>query len=147
MAALRHHQVMSEQRSARSAGVWQVFLILGVLLGVHGVYLMVLPSADPEHWREYTTDPDMLGYLRDEFRSSGAFQLGFSIFAIVVSVRWFRSGDPYAWAVLWFFPLLFTWQAFTTWATALWVVLGLVAIAALLESRPRAGAGLNGPTS
>ena len=138
---------MSEQRSARSAGVWQVFLILGVLLGVHGVYLMVLPSADPEHWREYTTDPDMLGYLRDEFRSSGAFQLGFSIFAIVVSVRWFRSGDPYAWAVLWFFPLLFTWQAFTTWATALWVVLGLVAIAALLESRPRAGAGLNGPTS
>ena len=100
------------------------------------MYLIVLPSADPEHWREYTTDPKMLGYLGDEFRSSGAFQLSFAIFAIVVSVRWFRAGDQYAWAVLWFFPLLFAWQAFTTWATGLWVVLCLVATAALLASRP-----------
>ena len=42
-------------------------------------------------------------------------------------------------------PLLFTWQAFTTWATALWVVLCLGAVAALLESWLRAGAGPNGP--
>jgi hypothetical protein len=130
---------MGEQRSARPAVAWQVFVILGALLGAHAVYLMVLPSVDPEHWREFTTDPEMLSYLRDEFRSSGAVQLGFSIFSIVVSVRWFRAGDPYAWAVLWFYPLLFTWLAFTTCATGLWVVLCLVAVAALLASLPRAG--------
>ena len=132
---------MREQRSARPAVAWQVFVVLGVLVGVHAVYLMVLPSADPDHWREYTTDPEVLGYLRDQFRSSGAFQLGFSIFAVVVSARWFRAGDPYAWAVLWFYPLLFTWQAFTTWATGLYVMLGLVAVAALLASWPRASTG------
>ena len=43
--------------------------------------------------------------------------------------------------VMWFNPLLFTWQAFTTWATGLWVMLGLVAVVALVASRPRAGAG------
>ena len=132
---------MREQRSARPAVAWQVFVVLGVLVGVHAVYLMVLPSADPDHWREYTTDPEMLSYLRDQFRSSGAFQLGFSILAVVVSARWFRAGDPYAWAVLWFYPLLFTWQAFTTWATGLYVMLGLVAVAALLASWPRASTG------
>lgn len=130
---------MGKQRSVRPSVAWQVFVVLGALIGVHAMYLMVLPSADPEHWREYTTDPRMLGYLRDEFRSSGAFQLGFAIFAIVVAVRWFRAGDPWAWAVLWFYPLLFTWQAFTTWATGLWAVLWLVAVAALLASWPRAG--------
>src|SRR4051794_2952758 len=45
--------------------------LLGALVGAHAVYLMVLPSADPEHWREYTTDPKMLGYLRDEPRVRG----------------------------------------------------------------------------
>jgi hypothetical protein len=118
-----------------------VFVLLGALIGAHAVYLMVLPSVDPEHWRAYTTDPEMLSYLGDEFRSSGAFELGFSILSIVVSVRWFRAGDPYAWAVLWFHPLLFTWLAFTTWATGLWLVLLLVAVVALLASFPRAGTG------
>jgi len=130
---------MGERRSARPAVTWQVFVVLGALIGAHAVYLMVLPSVDPEHWRAYTTDPETLSYLGDEFRSSGAFQLGFSIFSIVVSLRWFRTGDPWAWAVLWFYPLLFIWLAFTTWATGLWVVLLLVAVAALVASMPRAG--------
>ena len=43
--------------------------------------------------------------------------------------------------VMWSYPLLFTWQAFTTWATGLWVMLGLVAVVALVASRRRAGAG------
>jgi hypothetical protein len=34
-----------------------VFFLLGALLGVHAIYLMVLPSVEPDHWREFTTDP------------------------------------------------------------------------------------------
>jgi hypothetical protein len=36
---------------------WVVFFLLGALLGVHAIYLMVLPSVEPDHWREFTTDP------------------------------------------------------------------------------------------
>lgn len=51
---------------------WVVFLGLGMLIGAHALYLMILPSADPHHWRAYTDDPVMLAYLADDFRSSGA---------------------------------------------------------------------------
>ena len=43
-----------------------MFFLLGALLGVHAIYLMVLPSVEPDHWREFTTDPKMLAYLADD---------------------------------------------------------------------------------
>ena len=45
-----------DPRPTRSSG-WVVFFLLGALLGVHAIYLMVLPSVEPDHWREFTTDP------------------------------------------------------------------------------------------
>jgi hypothetical protein len=129
---------MTQQRVARPSGAWQTFMVLGILLAAYSVYLIVLPSADPGHWRAFTTDAEMLSYLGDEFRSSGAIALGFSLFSVIVSVRWFRSGDPWAWALLWFHPLLYAWLSVTTWATGLWVFLVLVSSIALLVSTPRA---------
>ena len=111
------------------------------------MYLIVLPSADPGHWRAFTTDPEVLSYLGDEFRSSGAIALGFSIFSIAVSIRWFRAGDPWAWAILWFHPVLYAWLALTTWATGLWIFLVLVTSVALLVSTPRANAMAHRQTS
>ena len=70
-----------------------------MLLCAYSVYLIVLPSADPGHWRAFTTDPGMLSYLGHEFRSSGAIVLGFSVFSTTVSMRWFGAGDPWAWAI------------------------------------------------
>ena len=58
------------------------------LLGVHAIYLMVLPSVEPDHWRKLTTDPKMLAYLADDFRSAGAMQLG----SAVMSMRWLAVG-------------------------------------------------------
>lgn len=80
----------------------------------------------------------MLRYLGDEFRSSGAIALGFSVFSTTVSMRWLRAGDPCAWAILWFHLLLYAWLAFTTWATGVWIFLVLVSSVALLVSTPRA---------
>jgi hypothetical protein len=67
---------MTQQWVARPRGAWQTFTVLGVLLAAYSVYLIVLPSADPGHWRAFTTDPEMLRYLGDEFRSSGGITLG-----------------------------------------------------------------------
>ena len=78
-----------DPRPTRSSG-WVVFFLLGALLGVHAIYLMVLPSVEPNHWREFTTDPKMLAYLADDFRSAGAMQLGSAVMSMAVAGRWFR---------------------------------------------------------
>lgn len=70
-------------RPTRSSG-WVVFFLLGALLSVHAIYLMVLPSVEPDHWREFTTDPKMLAYLADDFRSAGAMQLGSAVMSMAV---------------------------------------------------------------
>jgi hypothetical protein len=78
-----------DPRPTRSSG-WVVFFLFGALLGVHAIYLMVLPSVEPDHWREFTTDPKMLAYLADDFRSAGAMQLGSAVMSMAVAGRWFR---------------------------------------------------------
>lgn len=83
-----------DPRPTRSSG-WVVFFLLGALLGVHAIYLMVLPSVEPDHWREFTTDPKMLAYLADDFRSAGAMQLGSAVMSMAVAGRWFRLADPW----------------------------------------------------
>ena len=65
---------------------------------------MVLPSADPDHWRGFTSDPEMIAYLTDDFRASGAMQLGFAIMSMTIAGRWFRSGDRWAWVLFGTFP-------------------------------------------
>ena len=73
--------------------LWILFFLFGALLGAHAIYLMVLPSADPDHWRAFTSDPEMIAYLTDDFRASGAMQLGFAIMSMTIAGRWFRLGD------------------------------------------------------
>ena len=45
---------------------WVLFLIFGLLIAAHGLYMIVLPSAEPDHWRSYTSDPDVVAYLADD---------------------------------------------------------------------------------
>ena len=125
-----------DSQSPRSR-TWIVFFLFGALLAAHAVYLMVLPSADPNHWRAFTTDPVMAAYLADEFRSAGAMQLGLAIFSMVIAGRWFRQGDRWAWFAFWYFPVLFVWSMFTTWAFAMWLVLAILALAMLMASLRR----------
>ena len=121
----------NDSRSARTR-MWIVFFLLGAFLAAHAIYMMVLPWADPNHWRAFTTDPVMTAYLADEFRSAGAMQLGFAIFSMVIAGRWFRRGDRWAWSAFWYFPILFVWSMFTTWAFTLWLVLAIVALGGLI---------------
>jgi len=119
-----------DPRPTRSSG-WVVFFLLGALLGVHAIYLMVLPSVEPDHWREFTTDPKMLAYLADDFRSAGAMQLGSAVMSMAVAGRWFRLADPWAWGLFWYFPALCAWSMLTTWAVGLILTVGATAVVAL----------------
>lgn len=116
---------------------WGLFLSYGVLFSAYGVYLVVLPTADPDHWRYYTTDPQVIAYLSDEFRATGGLMVVFGAMTSLVAARWFRAGDRWAWYACWIFPVLFAWNMATTWAVTLWLVLLVVTVAALVTSRRR----------
>ncbi len=122
---------------SRPVGAWVVFFIFGVMLVVDGLYLVALPSVDPDHWKSYTSDPDVVTYLAEDFRSTGGMTVAFGVLTALTAARWFRAGDRWAWYAFWTFPLLFGWEMATTWAVALWFLLLLVALAALIASYRR----------
>lgn len=111
-------------------------MVCGALLGVHAVYLVVLPTVDPLHWRAYTSDPVMLDYLADDFRASGGMQLALAVFSARAAATWLRRGDRTAWWLFWTFPLLFLWQAVSTWIWPLWVLLAMASVVVLVLNRP-----------
>lgn len=135
----------SDAHRGDAPATWIVFFLFGILIGTHAIYLIVLPSADPHHWRAFTNDPIMLAYLADEFRASGAMQLGLAMLTMVIAARWYRDGDRWAWVAFWFFPFLFLWSALTTWATWLFLALAVLAIAALVSSHRQFGATRHPP--
>jgi hypothetical protein len=92
-------------------GAWVLFFVFGVLFAAHGLYMIVLPSADPDHWKWYTQDADVIAYLGDEFRATGGTTVVLGALTMVMSVRWFRTGDRWAWFAFWLFPLLFAWAS------------------------------------
>jgi hypothetical protein len=47
---------------------WTLFFVLGLLIAAHGLYLIMLPTTDPHHWRYYTSHAEVVAYLSDEFR-------------------------------------------------------------------------------
>jgi hypothetical protein len=111
---------------------WVLFLLFGLLIAAHGLYMIVLPSAEPDHWRAYTSDPDVVAYLADDFRASGGMEMALGALTIFVARRWFRAGDPWAWGAFWIFPALFVWGMLTTWVVVLWLALFLAAVVTLV---------------
>ena len=120
-----------------TAGAWVFFFAVGLLLVAHGVYLAVLPSADPDHWRFYTDDPDTVAYLADDFRASGGMTAAFGVLTAAAAAGWFRSANRWAWYAFWIYPLLFAWGMATTWAVGVFLVLMLASVAALALSYRR----------
>ena len=128
---------------ATQTGAWVPFFALGLLMIAFGVYMAVLPSADPDHWKSYTSDPDVVAYLADDFRANGGMTVAFGLLTAVASYRWLRAGDRWAWFTFWIFPILCAWGMATTWAIGLWLLLLIVTTVALVVPYrrffPRAG--------
>src|SRR4051812_18282675 len=83
----RHLEFPMDSRSpdSKPVGAWVLFFVLGLLLVAYGVYLAILPSADPDHWKTYTTDPDVVAYLADDFRASGGLTVAFGVLTALTS--------------------------------------------------------------
>ena len=129
---------MGETRSAQgTVGAWVFFFAVGLLFVVYGVYLAVLPTADPDHWRSYTTDPEVIAYLSDDFRGTAGTTVAFGLLTAVAAATWFRAGDRRAWYLFWVYPLMFAWGMATTWAVAVFLVLTLASVAVLALSYRR----------
>jgi hypothetical protein len=124
----------SSTAESQPVGAWLLFFVFGVLFAAYGVYQIVLPSVDPDHWRYYTTDADVIAYLADDFRATGGMEVVLGVLTMIVSVRWFRRADRWAWYAFWLFPLLFVWGMVTTWAIFVWLLLFMVAVGGLLRS-------------
>jgi hypothetical protein len=116
---------------------WTLFFVFGLLIAAHGLYLIMLPTTDPHHWRYYTSDAEVVAYLSDEFRASGGMEVALGALTMLIAVRWFRAGDPWAWLGFWVFPVLFAWGMVTTWAVLLWLVLLLAAAGTLVGTYGR----------
>jgi len=118
---------------------WIVFLTLGILIlgfSLNSLINIPLFMAD-DHWDWLTGDGEVIEYIRFYFLVQGAWQLGFALLVIITAVTGYRQGQQWAWYALWVVPLLLIGlSAIMFWLLPVTVVLIVVAVGALLVSRP-----------
>ena len=64
-------------------------------------------------------------------------EIALGTLTMLIAVRWFRAGDPWAWLGFCVFPVLFAWGMVTTWAVLLWLVVFLAAAGTLAATYGR----------
>lgn len=120
---------------------WIIFLLLGVLIIFfslyNAVYIPALDPADPdEGWAWLTTNPEIIGYIKFNFRVQGMWQLGYGLLVIATAVGGFRQGERGAWLGLCSAPLvLILMSLMMPWTIPVLIVPLIFAVAALAVSR------------
>jgi len=120
---------------------WIIFLILGVLIILFSLYnALYIPALDPadpnEGWAWLTTDPEIISYIKFNFRVQGLWQLGYGLLVMATAVGGFRQGERWAWLGLCSVPLLLILMSLMMpWTRPVLIVLLLFAMAALVASR------------
>ena len=120
---------------------WIVFLILGVLIILFSMYnasyIPALDPADPEEgWAWLTTNPEIIDYIKFNFRVQGVWQLGYGLLVMATAVGGFRQGERWAWLGLCSVPLvLILMSLMMPWTMPVLIVLLLLAVAALAATR------------
>jgi hypothetical protein len=120
-----------------SGPVWGLFLGLGVLFVVYGVYAMTLPILQPGHWDDITSDPDAVSYISVNFQWLGLLGFGLGILTMVAAYAAFRRGARWAWYAFWLYPLLFLLAIPFTWIGIGWSIFLLASSAGLLGTYRR----------
>jgi polyferredoxin len=67
---------------------WSSLLVVGISIGVFGVFAAVVPTSDDEAL----------------MRADGVASLGVAVFGVMITVFAFRSRQRWAWFALWFYP-------------------------------------------
>jgi len=119
---------------------WFVFLLLGLLILVFAAYnAFFIPAIDPADadmgWAWLTTDPEIIEYIKFNFRAQGMWIFGYALLVIATAVGGFRQGDRWAWLGLCSVPLVLVLMALMMpWTLPVLIVPLLLALAALATS-------------
>lgn len=120
---------------------WIIFLILGVLIILfsiyNAVYIPALDPADPsEGWAWLTTNPEIIDYIKFNFRVQGMWKLGYGLLVMATAVGGFRQGERWAWLGLCSVPsVLIFMSLMMPWTMPVLIVPLLLAVAALAATR------------
>ncbi len=111
---------------------WLLFTGFGALFLLYGVYALMLPSTQPNHWDFLTFDRDTVKYIAGNFWWLGMISIGFGILTIAISLTSFRKGERWAWYAFWLFPLFFLLAIPLTWPGLAWSPFVLLSVLALV---------------
>ena len=120
---------------------WSIFLILGLLIllfaAYNALYIPALDPADPdEGWGWLTTDPEIIEYIKFNFRVQGMWQIGYGLLVLATAVGGLRQQQRWAWWGLWSVPLVLLLMAFMMpWTLPLLIIPLLAAVGALMWLR------------
>lgn len=120
---------------------WIIFLVIGGLILLFGVYNALyipgLDPADPEQgWAWLTTDPEIIEYIKFNFRVQGIWIFGYGLLVIAAAIA-LRRGNRWAWLGLWSVPLvILTLLPMMPWTLPVFFLPLFAAIGTLLVSRP-----------
>ncbi|MAU01388.1 MAG: hypothetical protein CL608_29970 [Anaerolineaceae bacterium] len=90
---------------------WVIFLLLGLLILVFAWYnAFFIPALDPDDpdmgWAWLTTDPEIIEYIKFNFRAQGMWIFAYGLLVIAAAVGGFRQGERWAWLGLCSVPLV-----------------------------------------
>jgi hypothetical protein len=90
---------------------WVIFLLLGLLILVFAWYnaffIPALDPADPDMgWAWLTTDPEIIEYIKFNFRAQGMWIFAYGLLVIAAAVGGFQQGESWAWLGLCSVPLV-----------------------------------------
>lgn len=114
------------------AFAWLFYAGVGILFLVYGIYAILLPSLQPDHWVFLTFDGDTVDYISGIFRWLGMISFGFGFLTVAISITSFRRGERWTWYAFWFFPLFFLLAIPFTWPGLAWIPFVLLSAAALI---------------
>lgn len=90
---------------------WVIFLLLGLLILIFSAYNAIfIPALDPADrdmgWAWLTTDPEIIEYIKFNFRAQGMWIFVYGWLVITTSVGGFRQGERWAWLGLCSVPMV-----------------------------------------
>lgn len=89
---------------------WLIFLVIGALIllfaAYNALYIPTIDPADPEMgWEWLTTDPEIIEYIKYNFRVQGIWIFGYGLLVMAAALA-LRRGNRWAWLGLWSVPLV-----------------------------------------
>lgn len=90
---------------------WVIFLLLGLLILIFSAYnaffIPALDPADPDMgWAWLTTNPEIIEYIKFNFRAQGMWIFVYGWLVIATSVGGFRQGERWSWLGLCSVPMV-----------------------------------------